>query len=176
MNPGDIALAELQQADGRLKARTVMVLTVMPPFSDYMVCALSSKLHHECAGFDEVVAVDHDDFVTSGLKVVLADPARHGCHDCGIGDSGAPWFDFGRSTAAIAEPPSPPNRSRRKLCWRRRKAVELSYRSTHRARVWSSEEKTMPEISRFLGIVVRMFYRDHAPPHFHCEQGVAPNA
>ncbi len=30
---------------------------------------------------------------------------------------------------------------------------------------------TMPEISRFLGIVVRMFYRDHAPPHFHAEYG-----
>jgi hypothetical protein len=27
----------------------------------------------------------------------------------------------------------------------------------------------MPEISRFLGIVIRMFYRDHAPPHFHAE-------
>lgn len=25
----------------------------------------------------------------------------------------------------------------------------------------------MPEISRFLGIVIRMYYRDHAPPHFH---------
>jgi len=25
----------------------------------------------------------------------------------------------------------------------------------------------MPEISRFLGIVIAMFYRDHAPPHFH---------
>ncbi len=62
-------MAELQQADGRIKARPVVVLSVMPPFSDYMVCALSSKLHHECAGFDEVVAVDDDDFVTSGLKV-----------------------------------------------------------------------------------------------------------
>lgn len=29
----------------------------------------------------------------------------------------------------------------------------------------------MPEISRFLGIVVKMFYRDHAPPHFHAEYG-----
>ena len=29
----------------------------------------------------------------------------------------------------------------------------------------------MPEISRFLGIVVRMYYRDHAPPHFHAEYG-----
>lgn len=27
----------------------------------------------------------------------------------------------------------------------------------------------MPEISRFLGIVIKMFYRDHAPPHFHAE-------
>ena len=25
----------------------------------------------------------------------------------------------------------------------------------------------MPEISRFFGIVIRMFYDDHAPPHFH---------
>lgn len=25
----------------------------------------------------------------------------------------------------------------------------------------------MPEISRFLGIVIAMFYRDHGPPHFH---------
>ena len=29
----------------------------------------------------------------------------------------------------------------------------------------------MPEIPRFLGIVVRMYYRDHAPPHFHAEYG-----
>ena len=27
----------------------------------------------------------------------------------------------------------------------------------------------MPEISRFLGIVIRMYYRDHPPPHFHAE-------
>lgn len=27
----------------------------------------------------------------------------------------------------------------------------------------------MPEISRFLGIVIRMYYRAHAPPHFHAE-------
>jgi len=27
----------------------------------------------------------------------------------------------------------------------------------------------MPEISRFYGIVVRMFFNDHNPPHFHIE-------
>ena len=25
----------------------------------------------------------------------------------------------------------------------------------------------MPELSRFYGIVIRMHFRDHAPPHFH---------
>jgi len=29
----------------------------------------------------------------------------------------------------------------------------------------------MPEISRFLGIVIMMFYNDHAPPHFHAVYG-----
>jgi hypothetical protein len=27
----------------------------------------------------------------------------------------------------------------------------------------------MPEISRFFGIVIRMFYADDAPPHVHAE-------
>ena len=27
----------------------------------------------------------------------------------------------------------------------------------------------MPEISRFYGMVIRMFYNDHNPPHFHVE-------
>ncbi|MEI8124637.1 MAG: DUF4160 domain-containing protein [Parachlamydiaceae bacterium] len=29
----------------------------------------------------------------------------------------------------------------------------------------------MPEISRFLGIVIKMFYKDHPPSHFHVEYG-----
>ncbi len=29
----------------------------------------------------------------------------------------------------------------------------------------------MPEISRFFGIVIRMFYDDHSPPHFHARYG-----
>jgi len=27
----------------------------------------------------------------------------------------------------------------------------------------------VPEISRFFGIVVKMFFDDHNPPHFHAE-------
>jgi len=29
----------------------------------------------------------------------------------------------------------------------------------------------MPEISRFYGIVIKMFYADHNPPHFHAIYG-----
>jgi hypothetical protein len=25
----------------------------------------------------------------------------------------------------------------------------------------------MPEISRFLGIIIKMYFQDHNPPHFH---------
>ena len=29
----------------------------------------------------------------------------------------------------------------------------------------------MPEVSRFYGLVIRMYFNDHAPPHFHVEYG-----
>jgi hypothetical protein len=29
----------------------------------------------------------------------------------------------------------------------------------------------MPELSRFLGIVIAMYYNDHGPPHFHALYG-----
>ena len=29
----------------------------------------------------------------------------------------------------------------------------------------------MPEICRFYGIVIRMYYDEHNPPHFHAEYG-----
>lgn len=29
----------------------------------------------------------------------------------------------------------------------------------------------MPELSRFYGIIIRMYYDDHNPPHFHAHYG-----
>jgi len=29
----------------------------------------------------------------------------------------------------------------------------------------------MPTISRFYGILIKMFFNDHSPPHFHAEYG-----
>jgi len=31
----------------------------------------------------------------------------------------------------------------------------------------------MPTISQFYGILIRMFYDDHAPPHLHAQYGDA---
>ena len=31
--------------------------------------------------------------------------------------------------------------------------------------------KPMPEVSRFFGISIRMYYDDHNPPHFHAVYG-----
>lgn len=29
----------------------------------------------------------------------------------------------------------------------------------------------MPEISRFFGLIITMYYNDHSPPHFHVRYG-----
>lgn len=29
----------------------------------------------------------------------------------------------------------------------------------------------MPEVSRFLGIIIRFYYNDHMPAHFHADYG-----
>ena len=35
------------------------------------------------------------------------------------------------------------------------------------------EEGRMPEVSRFFGISIRMYFDDHNPPHFHAIYGGA---
>ena len=32
-------------------------------------------------------------------------------------------------------------------------------------------ETSVPELSRFYGIVIAMYYDDHPPPHFHANYG-----
>ena len=50
--------------------------------------------------------------------------------------------------------------------------VELSEAlSLVRARRLSCRDADMPEISRFYGIIIRMYYNDHNPPHFHAIYG-----
>ena len=36
---------------------------------------------------------------------------------------------------------------------------------------FSADDRAVPRISAFYGIVIAMYYRDHAPPHFHAVYG-----
>lgn len=68
MTEGDVALRPLPQADGRTKPRPVILLRQMPPFGDWLVYGVSTQLHQQVAGFDEIIEPSHSDFRRSGLK------------------------------------------------------------------------------------------------------------
>ena len=36
---------------------------------------------------------------------------------------------------------------------------------------WENASASMPEVSRFFGIIISMNYNEHAPPHFHARYG-----
>lgn len=65
---GDVVLTPLPQADGQVKNRPAVVLRVMPPHGDLLVCGVSTQLRHEVAGFDEIISQEDPDFASSGLK------------------------------------------------------------------------------------------------------------
>lgn len=69
MSPGDVVLARVQQSDGRLKVRPAVVLSMVPPYQDYLICGVSSKTRHEVVGFDDLLPMTDVDFPQSGLKV-----------------------------------------------------------------------------------------------------------
>ena len=68
MKAGDVVLVPLPQADGVSKPRPALVLRAFPPFGDLLVCGISSKLHQEVKGFDEIISPGDEDFMASGLK------------------------------------------------------------------------------------------------------------
>lgn len=63
MKKGDIALANLQQADGQRKLRPVLLLKQMAPFQDWLVCGISSQLRQAVSGLDEVIRTTDDAFL-----------------------------------------------------------------------------------------------------------------
>jgi mRNA interferase MazF len=64
---GDIVVASLQQSDGKIKLRPVLVLKSMPQYHDLLVCGISSQLWNFVEGFDEKIEDSHPDFKISGL-------------------------------------------------------------------------------------------------------------
>ena len=67
MKEGDIVLTPVPQANGQIKNRPALLLREMPPFNDALVCGISTQLHQQVAGFDEIVTQQDADFSTSGL-------------------------------------------------------------------------------------------------------------
>lgn len=67
MNEGDVILAPLSQADGRVKNRPAVVLRELPPYGDMLVCGVSTQVHQLVPGFDELITRSDADFSASGL-------------------------------------------------------------------------------------------------------------
>lgn len=67
MKEGDIILTPLPQADGQVKNRPALFLRVMPPFGDALVCGISTQIHQQVGGFDEVISSQDEDYTESGL-------------------------------------------------------------------------------------------------------------
>jgi mRNA interferase MazF len=66
--PGKIVLTKLLQSDGQIKPRPALILKAMPPYGDFLVCGISSKLYQEATGFDEIISIEDQDFIESRLK------------------------------------------------------------------------------------------------------------
>jgi len=68
MKQGDVVLTPVPQSNGITKNRPAIFLKEMPPYQDLLVCGVSTQLHQEVEGFDEVVRDTDPDFATSGLR------------------------------------------------------------------------------------------------------------
>ena len=69
MKEGDVILVPLPQADGQRKPRPAILLKILPPFGDFLVCGVSSQLRRQVRGLDELILRTDRDFANSGLKM-----------------------------------------------------------------------------------------------------------
>lgn len=67
MKGGEIVLVTLPQSDGAVKRRPALLLRQMPGFKDWLLVGISTQLHQEIPGFDEVLYDDEPHFVETGL-------------------------------------------------------------------------------------------------------------
>ncbi|HEX8491405.1 MAG TPA: type II toxin-antitoxin system PemK/MazF family toxin [Pyrinomonadaceae bacterium] len=67
MKQGDVILAPIPQADGKVKNRPAIILRELPPYNDLLVCGVSTQLNQRVMGFDEIISSGDADFDVSGL-------------------------------------------------------------------------------------------------------------
>ena len=68
MKESDVVLTPVPQANGVRKNRPALILRELPPYGDLLLCGISTQIHQQVHGFDEVIGPADADFVTSGLK------------------------------------------------------------------------------------------------------------
>jgi mRNA interferase MazF len=65
---GEIIRVPLPESDGKTRSRPALIIKKVPPYNDFLVCAISGKVHNEVPGLDIVIDSNHHDFSLSGLK------------------------------------------------------------------------------------------------------------
>lgn len=69
MTPGDVFTAYVPSSTGGLKPRPALVLACLPGrHQDLLVCAISTQLHQETPGWDDILDAVQPDFASSGLR------------------------------------------------------------------------------------------------------------
>lgn len=68
--PGQIILFPFPHTDRtKAKLRPALLIQEVPgDYGDWLICMISSQLHHEVKGFDDILRQDDADFSVSGLK------------------------------------------------------------------------------------------------------------
>ncbi len=68
LKPGDVVFTNFPQADMEIKVRPAIVLKIIPPFNDLLVCAITSRFRNHHPLLDDIIASNDDDFASSGLQ------------------------------------------------------------------------------------------------------------
>lgn len=68
MQEANVVLTPLPQADGTIKNRPVILLRELLPYRDFLVCGISTQLHQQVPGFDDIISPSDPDFSASGLR------------------------------------------------------------------------------------------------------------
>ncbi|WP_263818377.1 type II toxin-antitoxin system PemK/MazF family toxin [Salinibacter sp.] len=69
-DPGQIVLFRFPRTDlAEGKLRPALLISEVPgPYDDWLICMISSQLHQQIEGFDELIEEGDSDFQQSGLK------------------------------------------------------------------------------------------------------------
>ena len=68
MEAGEVIRWSFVQADGRIKLRPALLLKKLPPFNDWVICAISSQTQRFQPEIDVLINEQHSDFRKAGLS------------------------------------------------------------------------------------------------------------